>query len=97
MATLRIEHPIHDYQVWQAAFDSFAQAREQAGVRSYVIRQPAGDPGYLMLDLEFGSGDEATAFAEFLRTRVWASPGDSPALAGPPVTRVLDVVTSGTS
>ena len=40
-ATLRIEHPIRDYQVWQAAFDRFSQAREQAGVRGYVIRRPA--------------------------------------------------------
>ena len=95
MATLRIEHPIHDYQVWQAAFDRFAQAREQAGVRSYVIRRPADDPGYLMLDLEFGSGDQAAAFAEFLRARVWSVPDASPGLAGPPVTRVLDVVRSG--
>ena len=40
-ATLRIEHPIRDYQVWQAAFDRFSQVREQAGVRGYVIRRPA--------------------------------------------------------
>jgi hypothetical protein len=31
MATLRIEHAIHDYETWQQAFDGFAQARAQAG------------------------------------------------------------------
>ncbi len=97
MATLRIEHPIHDYQLWQAAFDRFAPAREQAGVLGYVIRRPADDPNYLMLDLEFDSTSQATAFAGFLRTRVWSSPDSSPALAGPPITRVLDVVRSGAS
>jgi hypothetical protein len=95
MATLRIEHPISDYQAWQAAFDRFAPAREQAGVQSYVIRRPAGDPGYLMLDLEFGSASQATAFEQFLRTCVWSAPDASPALAGAPLTRILDVVRSG--
>ena len=97
MATLRIEHPIRDYELWQSAFDRFAQAREQAGVRSYVIRRPADDPGYLMIDLEFGSAEQAGAFAEFLRTRVWSAPDSSPALAGAPVTRILDVINSGNS
>jgi hypothetical protein len=95
MATLRIEHPIHDYQAWQAAFDRFAQAREQAGVHGYVIRRPADDPRYLMLDLEFGSAGQAAAFEQFLRTRVWSAPDASPALAGVPVTRILDVVRTG--
>ena len=43
MITLRIEHEIHDYQIWQKAFDSFAEARAKAGVRSFAIRQPVDD------------------------------------------------------
>ncbi|HEU5416597.1 MAG TPA: hypothetical protein VFV41_02815 [Streptosporangiaceae bacterium] len=97
MVTLRIEHPIRDYELWQSAFDRFARARQQAGVRGYVIRRPAGDPDYLMIDLEFGSAEQAAGFAEFLQTRVWSSPGSSPALAGVPVTRILDVVRTGKS
>ena len=27
MTTLRIEHPISDFQLWKTAFDSFAEAR----------------------------------------------------------------------
>ena len=42
-----------------------------------------------MVDLEFGSAEEAAAFAEFLRARAWSSPDSSPALAGEPVARVL--------
>jgi hypothetical protein len=97
MTTLRIEHAIHDYRAWQAAFDGFAEARARAGVRGYIIRQPADDPKYLMLDLEFETADRAAAFAEFLRSSVWSSPAASPALAGTPTTRVLDVVRSGDS
>ena len=53
MTTLRIEHAIHDFGTWQKAFDSFAEARTKAGVRSFAIRRPVDDPKYLMLDLEF--------------------------------------------
>jgi hypothetical protein len=44
MATLRIEHAIHDYDLWLKAFDSFEQARAQAGVRGFAVRQPVDDP-----------------------------------------------------
>ena len=89
MTTLRIEHAIHDYDVWQKAFDSFEQARAKAGVRSFAIRQPVNDSRYLMLDLEFDTQGQAEAFADFLHDRVWSSPTSSPALAGRPRTRIL--------
>jgi hypothetical protein len=92
MTTLRIEHAIHDLGTWQKAFDSFADARAKAGVRSSVIRQPVDDPKYLMLDLEFDTAGQAEAFAEFLRQRVWSSPASAPALAGTPQTRILHLV-----
>jgi hypothetical protein len=91
MATLRIEHEISDYESWQEAFDSFAEARTNAGVRSFAVRQPTDDPKYLMLDLEFGTTGQAEAFATFLRQHVWSSPASSPALAGPAQTRILDL------
>ncbi len=95
MTTLRIEHAIHDYGLWKAAFDSFADARAKAGVRGFAIRQPADDPKYLMLDLEFEGAGQAAAFAAFLEQRVWSSPDSAPALAGLPRTRILDLVGSG--
>jgi hypothetical protein len=95
MTTLRIEHAIHDYDLWKAAFDSFAEARAKAGVRGFAIRQPADDPKYLMLDLEFEGAGQAAAFAAFLEQRVWSSPDSAPALAGLPRTRILDLVGSG--
>jgi len=94
MTTLRIEHAIHDYQLWKAAFDSFAEARAKAGVRSCAIRLPVDDPKFLMLDLEFDTAAAADAFARFLRQQVWSSPASSPALAGAPRTRILDLIHS---
>ena len=58
MATLRIEHAICDYESWREAFDGFAEARTNAGVRSFAIRQPMDDPKYPMLDLEFAAAGQ---------------------------------------
>ena len=95
MTTLRIEHAITDYQLWRKAFDGFAEARAQAGVRSFAIRLPVDDPQYLMLDLEFDSPGQARTFADFLMRHVWSSRASSPGLAGPPQTRILDLVPTG--
>lgn len=92
MTTLRVEHAVSDFAVWRRAFDGFADARANAGVRSFVIRRPIDDQNYLMLDLEFDDVEAAQRFAGFLREKVWASPETSPALAGAPQTRILDVV-----
>lgn len=90
MATLHIEHPITDFAVWKSAFDRFAPAREEAGVRRHRVQRPVDDPAYVVVDLEFDSVERAEGFLEFLRTRVWSSPGNAPALAGTPVTRILE-------
>jgi hypothetical protein len=94
VATLRIEHAIQDYETWQKAFDSFAEARANAGVRSFTIRRPVDDPKYLLLDLEFDTPGQAETFAGFLYQQVWSSPVSSPGLAGTPQTRILDLVRS---
>ena len=95
MTTLRIEHAITDYQLWRKAFDGFAEARAQAGVRSFAIRVPVDDPQYLLLDLEFDSAGLARTFADFLMQHVWSSPASSPGLAGIPQTRILDLLPTG--
>jgi hypothetical protein len=91
MTTLRIEHAVHDYDVWKSAFDGFSEARALGGARQFAIRRPADDPKYVMVDLEFDTADEARAFAVFLEEKVWASPDSAPALVGVPRTRILDL------
>ena len=67
MAILQIEHPVPDFDAWQAAFDSDPLGRERSGVRRYRVLRPIGDPNYAMVDLEFDSSGEAEAFLAALR------------------------------
>jgi hypothetical protein len=88
--TLHIEHPITDYDTWAAAFDSFADARSQAGVRNHRLQRPMGEPNYMVIDLDFDTTDQAEAFLGFLKSQVWAVPENSPGLGGAPRTMILE-------
>lgn len=90
MATLHIEHPITDFTVWRAAFDRFADARRQAGVRAERVQRPVDDLAYIVVDLEFETVAGAEGFREFLRSVVWASKESAPALEGTPRTAILE-------
>ena len=46
----------------------------------------------MLIELDFGTGEEATKFLDFLTTRVWSTPANAPALIGTPRTRILDLV-----
>lgn len=92
MPTLHIEHPITDLATWKAAFDRFAEHREKAGVSRQVVQCPVDDPCYVVVDLDFATTDAAKAFLEFLQTEVWSSRENSPALLGPPHTKILALV-----
>jgi hypothetical protein len=90
MATLHIEHPITDFDTWSSAFARFAGARRRAGVRAQRVQRPAGDPNYVVIDLDFGTRGEAEAFLRFLQAQVWGVPGNAPALAGSPQAMILE-------
>ena len=90
MTTLRIEHAISDFTVWQEAFGRFAAAREQAGVHAARVARSVDDERYVFIDLDFADADHAEAFLGFLRANVWSSPATSPALAGDIRTSVLE-------
>jgi len=90
MTTLHIEHPVTDFGTWKAAFDRFAAARERSGVRGHRIMRPVDDARYVVIDLDFQTVGEAEEFLDFLRTRIWNSPQNAPALAGTPQTRILE-------
>lgn len=94
MATLHIEHPIHDLQTWLGAFASFAEARQRGGVRAFRVYQPIDDDKYILIDLDFDTADLAERFKRFLEANVWSSPDASPGLAGTPQARVLERVAS---
>ena len=93
MTTLHIEHPIHDFDTWKAAFDRDPADRSRSGVRRYRILRPIDDPNYVMIDLEFDSSRAAEALLAALR-ELWQSPAAMSALAGSPQTRIMEVVES---
>ncbi len=90
MRTLHIEHRITDFPTWASAFDRFAGARTDAGVRAERVQRPVDDPNYVVIDLDFDSTDEARAFLRFLEAQVWANAENAPALAGAPETMILE-------
>jgi hypothetical protein len=92
MPTLNIEHAISDAATWRTAFGRFADIRRAAGVRAERIQQPVGDDRYVVIDLDFDTVEEAERFESYLRTTVWSSPANAPALAGTPRTRILEAV-----
>jgi hypothetical protein len=94
MATLHIEHPISDLDVWMLAFNRFADARSGAGVTAERIQQPVDDANYIVVQLDFDTPEAAGNFKHFLETVVWASPENSPGLAGTPQARVLNTVST---
>ena len=90
MATLHIEHAITDFGTWTRAFNGFADARRNAGVREQRVQRPVDDSRFVVIDLDFDSTDDAKAFLTFLKARVWGNPESSPALAGTPATMILE-------
>jgi hypothetical protein len=92
MTTLHIEHPVTDLAVWRAAFARFADRRRAGGVCSERVSQPVDDDHYVVVDLDFANLDQARRFLGFLESTVWASRDASPALAGTPLTRILEPV-----
>ena len=93
MPTVRIEHGIHDFDTWKAAFDRDPAGRKRSGVQHYQILRPVDDPAYIMIDLDFGTTAEAESFLEMMK-KVWSSPQAAPALAGKPQTRIVERVES---
>ena len=93
MTILHIEHPIRDFDSWKKAFESDPAGREKGGVRRYQVLRPIDDPNYVMIDLDFDSSRAAEAFLAVMR-KVWQSPVATPALAGTPQTRIIEVVES---
>jgi hypothetical protein len=92
MPTLHIEHAVVDFDMWQAAFDRFAEMRSTSGVLAHRILRPVDDVRYVVIDLDFGTVEQAQRFLAFLREQVWSSPANAPALVGTPQTRILEPV-----
>ena len=87
--TLHIEYDVTDFAKWEGDFVRFAQMRQQAGVKQERIHQPIDGSPHVVLQLDFDDVDAAENYLDFLRTKVWAEPGNVPTLIGEPQTRIL--------
>jgi hypothetical protein len=76
----------------EGAFDRFAEFRQQAGVRRHRIQRPVDDGRHVFIDLDFDNRDDAARFLDVLQAKVWSSRENAPALAGTPLTRILEPV-----
>jgi hypothetical protein len=94
MATLHIEHPVTYFDIWQTAFNRFAEMRGHAGVRGESVQRPVDDPAYVVVDLEFDTRDDAERFLQFLSSEIWTSEENAPALVGTPRTSILVAATT---
>jgi len=89
MPILHIEHRVADFDTWKRnAFDADPIGRVRSGVRSHRVAQAAGDPNYVMIDLEFGTLPEAEAMHAALRN-LWQNPL---AQIGSPQARIMETV-----
>ena len=96
MTVLHIEHAITDFDQWHTVFGSYADRRRQGGVRAERISRPVDDEHHVVIDLNFDTTEAADRFLGFLTNQVWATPQQSPALVGQPITKILEVVADAT-
>jgi hypothetical protein len=87
--TLRIEHPVLDYDAWKQAFDRDPAGREQAGVRRYQVFRATDNPDFVMVDLQFDTSKEAEAMFASLQG-IWE--GVSGTLISDPHARIVETV-----
>jgi hypothetical protein len=86
---VRVEHSVGDFDAWKAAFDSDPVGRKKSGVRRYRVLRAEDDPKYVMIDLEFGSSQEAETFRARLG-QMWAPLEGK--LIGSPRARIVHAV-----
>ncbi|MEJ2287651.1 MAG: hypothetical protein P8Y02_03220 [Deinococcales bacterium] len=63
MAHVIVKHTVKDYGAWKPVFDADATRRRNAGCKSEQVYRDADNPDAITVLLEFGSHDQAHAFA----------------------------------
>ena len=91
MITMSIEHPVHDFDAWKAAFDADPGGRERGGVQSYRIGRDVSEPDRVRIDLDFPDETRARSFLSIME-RVWQGGRAADVLTGSPTVRLLSMV-----
>lgn len=74
MHTVQIEHPVHDFDAWKAAFDRDPARREASGIRRYRIFRSVDAAPIVSIDLDFDTQEAADQFVTKMRT-IWQGAG----------------------
>ena len=90
---LRIEHPVIDFDNWKRSFDADPLGREASGVVGYRVMRAADDGKYVLIDLEFGAAEDATAMLGSLE-QLWGRVTGT--LINDPKGRIVEVVERAT-
>jgi len=90
MVTLRIEHPVPDFDAWRRAFDGDPLDRRGSGVRRYRVMRSLDDPSHVIVDLDFDSRGQAEAMRDALMG-LWARV-EGEGLIGDQRARIAEIV-----
>ncbi|MFD8554940.1 hypothetical protein ACFV08_25905, partial [Streptomyces fradiae] len=91
MYVLRVEHSVPEYEAWKRAFDGDPLGRGAVGVRAYRVMRPVGDPGRVLIDLDFDDREPAERMLIRLR-ELWSR---LPAATPPPDGELTEVMETG--
>lgn len=91
MTSLHIENTVKDFDAWKAAFDKFDRFRAEKGMRSYRMARQVDDPNRVVIDLDFDSVEEASAFRGAL-AKIWQTPQSKEQLVAHNDPQLYDVV-----
>ena len=91
MTTLHVENTVRDFASWKAVFDKFDRFRGEQRVRSYRMTRAVEDPNHVMIDLEFDSLEDATAFRGALE-KIWETPQSKQQLVSHGTPELRDLV-----
>lgn len=95
MTTLHIENTVTDFEAWKKVFDKFERFRADQGVRSYRLSRRADNGNEVVVDLDFDTAQEATAFRGALE-QIWRTPQSQQHLVEHSTPVVYEVVVART-
>ena len=81
MASMLVQHKVHDYAAWKKVFDSVHDFRVSSGELTQQIFRDAGDPNGLTLLFKWDSIENAQKFAHSPELRAAM---EKAGVAGPP-------------
>ena len=87
MASMLVQHKVHDFATWKMVFDSVQDFRTSSGEKTHHIFRDAGDQNSLTLLFGWDSIENAQKFAHSAELRAAM---EKAGVAGPPTITFLN-------